>query len=152
MATRQRNKTVWDDLSDVVFTLASVDNFDMLQSHATVYCGDQQRSYHGTTIQLVQPNPRLLVNTKSVGQTNVTTCSSGENTQEIEMLTTTATQTSDTPPPKSVVSLKCKCGQSPASSPHSLGKVGPKQPRTIKPRKLAEQLQTTCVNDLTSLL
>ena len=31
VATHQRNKTVWDDLSDQI--LASVHNFDMLQSH-----------------------------------------------------------------------------------------------------------------------
>ena len=36
-----------------------------MKSHAAVYCGDQGRSYHGTTIQIVQPNPLLLLSSNS---------------------------------------------------------------------------------------
>ena len=39
------------------FTVAGVDYFNMLQSHAAIYCGDQSHSYHVTTIQIIQPNP-----------------------------------------------------------------------------------------------
>ena len=41
-AMAQRQSTIWNNIPNNVFTIASVDNFDMLQSYAAVYCGDQQ--------------------------------------------------------------------------------------------------------------
>ena len=49
IAGMQRKTTVWDDLSSDVFTVVSADNFDLLQSHAGMYCGDQHGSYHCST-------------------------------------------------------------------------------------------------------
>ena len=48
-------------LVEKVFTVASTDNVDFLQSSATAYSGDQHRSWHATSIQLVQPMPDTAV-------------------------------------------------------------------------------------------
>ena len=56
---------------DNAFTIASTDNLDFVHSHARVYCGKQQSSWHGTTIQLVQPQPSKSVNTAHKPQAGI---------------------------------------------------------------------------------
>ena len=49
------------NLSPNAFRIVSVDNIDLMQSHAQVYATDSHRSYHGTSIQCVEPMPRTCV-------------------------------------------------------------------------------------------
>ena len=45
------------NLTQNAFCIVSIDNIDLLQSHAQVYATDSHRSYHGTSIQCVEPMP-----------------------------------------------------------------------------------------------
>ena len=42
------------------FMFVSADNLDFIHGYARVYCGEQQSSWHGTTIQIVHPQPHNL--------------------------------------------------------------------------------------------
>ena len=54
---------------DTPFTIVSADNLDYVHSHARVYCGKQQSSWHGTTVQVVQPRPTTSLHTSHGIQT-----------------------------------------------------------------------------------
>lgn len=66
VAEKHQRSSVWNDLSCETFTVATIDNIDFLQSHAAVYCSDKSRSYHGTTIQVVQPVPSFKLQNGTV--------------------------------------------------------------------------------------
>ena len=59
------------DLSDPV--VVTLDNLDFLQSNAAVYCGDQHRSWHGTTVRILQPKPPTNLNSESVSGASTAT-------------------------------------------------------------------------------
>ena len=142
IANAERNKTVWDELESDVFTVASADNFDLRQSNAAVYCGDQTRSYHATTIQLVQPDPHNKVNL-SPEQSPIEARSIGECTRDMTTSELHTHEVSTDAPTRSYhhhSSMKRALANSPSNSPHKLGKVGPKRQRTLVPRSLQKQI------------
>lgn len=152
-AEQQREVSPWSIISPDVFTFASVDNFDMLQTHAAVYSGQQHRSYHGTTVQLVQPKSTLifsepnasapLLPTSSlslVSRVTVAQPTHGLNTVGMEEATNRQPET--TFPPVSRLPHHLRPGHSPSNSPHKLGKIGPKRLRTVAFRHLASALSS----------
>ena len=59
---KRRKRGILSELDLEKFTIVSIDNIDFLQRHASVYCGDQSRSWHGTTVQAVQPTHSTMFN------------------------------------------------------------------------------------------
>ena len=53
----REKRGVKQDCNPNEITIISVDNIDFLHSYAQVYCGAQTSSWHGTTVQAVQPKP-----------------------------------------------------------------------------------------------
>ena len=119
-ANDNREMNVWIVLSPTAVTVASVDNFDILQSHAAVHSGNQhQCNYHGTTVQLVQPAVSHSLLHSQVSETSNSTNNSTEVLTDRD-------------------SHRHPVAQSP--SPHKLGKTGPKRPRTVAVSQLQSRL------------
>ena len=130
-ADEERKRCLWDELSPTAFTVVSVDNFDMLQSHSAVYCGNQHRSYHGTTVQVVQPNPNNEIHHGNGEQTLPTSTlpfADGFLGEQLHVGN-----------PQDTVSKRI-LQQSPDRSPHKIGKIGPKRQRTVAVRNLTSSL------------
>ena len=53
----REKRGVEQDCNPNEITIISVDNIDFRHSYAQVYCGAQTSSWHGTTVQAVQPKP-----------------------------------------------------------------------------------------------
>ena len=103
----------------------------MLQSYSAVYCGDQQRSYHGTTLQLVQPGVSLSPSTEL--QYEPETAATATDT-EVEM-TTPPLQSPHSNMRESIQAFAAnqlnQQQMSPESSSHREGMHGPKRQMTV---------------------
>ena len=104
----------------------------MLQSYAAVYCGNQNCSYHGTTVQLVQPDATITYPSISSLQTIDDTATDHLNNNTTELQSS---------------SQRHRRSTSPGSSPHKLGKTGPKRMRTITKRDLTKQTPNITANN-----
>ena len=54
---KRQSEGVKSDLKGAIFSAVSIDNIDILQSYGFVSCLDTTRSWHGTSVQCVQPLP-----------------------------------------------------------------------------------------------
>ena len=148
-AEAQRTRSIWDELPPAIFTIASVDNFDMLQSYAAVYCGNQQRSYHGTTVQLVQPSHKILIcdNYETTTSVSATVIPQAEIPVH-EADTPSSHLQSGNPLPRHHAISKRTLQCSPDRSPHKVGKTGPKRKRTVAVKNLTSELKGTTTNTI----
>ena len=74
VSAQRKQEGLLKELDDKSFTVATTDNIDFLQSHASVYSGSQHRSWHGTTVQVVQPQQGLktvIVEPDEVARTDI---------------------------------------------------------------------------------
>ena len=98
------------------FMMVSADNLDFVHSYARVYSGKQESSWHGTTVQIVQPQPLGLTDmTQTQGLSSVE--HSSTSTQSITMHPSTSlTRCSVGHPSKRIYSALTP-STSPAKSP-----------------------------------
>ena len=142
---------------DNAFVVASADNLDYIHSYTGVYCGNQQSSWHGTTVQLVQPQPSKLVDDVVVQQpepnrettsthAQMTTNASTENELSIRHPQTPASGMLETRL-LDCLSKRSHSTQSPINSPgkHS---PAPKRRRRMRTGTEGKQSSTVISNQL----
>ena len=124
---------------DNAFIVASADNLDYIHSYARVYCGNQQSSWNGTTVQLVQPWPSKLLDNVSPAETSTHTQATNTENELIRHPQTPASATLETRL-QACLSKRSHSTQSPINSP---GKHSPAPKRRRWMRTGTEEKQTS---------
>ena len=57
----KREEELLQELTPNAFCVASTDNVDIVPTYASVYAGKSTNSWHGTSIQYIEPKPKSLV-------------------------------------------------------------------------------------------
>ena len=125
------------------FTVTSVDNIDFLQSHAAVYSGDQHYTWHGASIQAVQPKSTLPE--LSIQPAIATSCLAFTCNSEPSIRTT-----ANYPPPiftnQHPPSFTNQHSVSPTKPPTNLPVSSPPQPLAMISNMLTITTFTECCN------
>ena len=86
-------------LSQDSFTVVTVDNIDFLHSYARVHKGSNNSSWHGTTIQAVQPLPSLSIHSQTAASSTQPTSSTSASGVLSDHIRTLLVEDSPTSPP-----------------------------------------------------
>ena len=79
------NKGIHNELVPNTLTIVSIDNIDILQRHAMVSSAQTKRSWHGTSVQCVQPMPTSVV------RSELESCNTSPSEQDIHVVQETTT-------------------------------------------------------------
>ena len=79
------NKGIHNELVPNTLTIVSIDNIDILQHHTMVSSAQTKRSWHGTSVQCVQPMPTSVV------RSELESCNASPSEQDMHVVQETTT-------------------------------------------------------------
>ena len=85
VVTQRINKGIHNELVPNTLTIVSIDNIDILQRHAMVSSAQTKRSWHGISVQCVQPMPTSVV------RSELESCNASPSEQDMHVVQETTT-------------------------------------------------------------